>query len=104
MKENLIAWEKILENRKPFQFQSQKKLKEPVKLEKKLQKLYLTNYNLLIAQDLCQAHYQILLIILLGELVKLNVNMGIIIKNVKRVELNRKIVSAASNTQMLQMI
>ena len=104
MKENLIAWEKILENRKPFKFQSQKKLKELVKLEKKLQKLYLTNYNLLIAQDLCQAHCKILLIILLGELVKLNVNMGIIIKNVKRVELNRKIVSAASNTQMLQMI
>ena len=104
MKENLIAWEKILENRKPFQFQSQKKLKELVKLEKKLQKLYLTNYNLLIAQDLCQAHYQILLIILVNELVKLNVNMDIMIKNVKRVELNKKIGSAVSNTQMLKMI
>ena len=104
MKENLIAWEKILENRKPFQFQQRKKLKELVKMEKKLQKLYLTNYNLLIAQDLCQAHYQVLLIILLDELVELNVNMDIIIKNVKCVELNRKIVSVVSNTQMLKMI
>ena len=73
-------------------------------MEKKLQKLYLTNYNLLIAQDLRQAHYQILLIILLNELVKLNVNMDIMIKNVKRVELNKKIGSAVSNTQMLKMI
>ena len=73
-------------------------------MEKKLQKLYLTNYNLLIAQDLCQAHYQILLIILVNELVKLNVNMDIMIKNVKRVELNKKIGSAVSNTQMLKMI
>ena len=73
-------------------------------MEKKLQKLYLTNYNLLIAQDLCQAHYQILLIILVNELVKLNVNMDIMIKNVKRVELNKKIGSAVLNTQMLKMI
>ena len=73
-------------------------------MEKKLQKIYLTNYNLLIAQDLCQAHYQILLIILVNELVKLNVNMDIMIKNVKRVELNKKIGSAVSNTQMLKMI
>ena len=73
-------------------------------MEKKLQKIYLTNYNLLIAQDLCQAHYQILLIILVNELVKLNVNMDIMIKNVKRVELNKKIGSAVSNTQMVKMI
>ena len=42
-------------------------------MEKKLQKLYLTDYNLIKAQDLWQAHYQILLIILLKELIKLNV-------------------------------
>ena len=36
-----------------------------VKMEKKLQKPYLTDYNLLIAQDLWQAHYQTLLIVLL---------------------------------------
>ena len=28
-------------------------------MEKKLQKIYLTFYNLLIAQDLWQAHYQV---------------------------------------------
>ena len=41
-------------NWKSFQFQSQKKLKGFVKMEKKLQKKKknLTNYNFLIAQDL----------------------------------------------------
>ena len=29
-------------------------------MEEKVQNMYLTNYNLLIAQDLWQAHYQIL--------------------------------------------
>ena len=42
-------------------------------MEKKLQKLYLTDYNLLTAQDSWQVHYQILLIILLKEFIKLNV-------------------------------
>ena len=62
-------------------------------MEKKLQKPYLTNYNLLIAQDLCQTHYQIFLIILLKEFIKSNANMEMIIKNVKRGELNTTIVS-----------
>ena len=35
-------------------------LQELIKLEKKLQKIYLTYYSLLIEQDLWQAHYQIL--------------------------------------------
>ena len=74
-------------------------------MEKKLQNLYLTNYNLLmIVQDLWQAHYQILLIILLKEFIKLNANMDMITKNVERVELNTKIESIASNTQTLKMI
>ena len=30
-----------------------------IKTEKKFQKIYLTYYNLLIAQDLCQPHFQI---------------------------------------------
>ena len=51
-----------------------------VKMEKKSQKPFLTNYNLLISQDLWQAHYQILLIILLKEFTKLNVNMNRLIK------------------------
>ena len=53
---------------------------------KKLQKRYLTNYNLLIAHDLGLAHYQILLIIVLKELMKLNANIDMIIENLKHVE------------------
>ena len=49
-------------------------------MEKKLQKPYPTDYNSLIAQDLLQAHYQILLIILLKEFIKLNPNMDMTIK------------------------
>ena len=40
------------------------------------------NYNLLIAQDIWQAHYQILPIIFLKEFIELNVNTDIMIKNV----------------------
>ena len=69
--ENLIVSEKKLKNSKSFQLQLQKKLKGLVKLEKKSQKPYLTNYNLLKAQDLWQAHYQVLLIILVKEFIKL---------------------------------
>ena len=42
-----------------------KEVKKLIKMEKKLQKTYLKNYNLLIAQDLWQVHYQILFIIVL---------------------------------------
>ena len=74
-------------------------------MEKKLQNPYLTNYNLLmIVQDLWQAYYQVLLIILLKEFIKLNANMDMITKNVERVELNTIIKSIASNTQTLKMI
>ena len=44
-------------------------------MEKKLQKIYLTDYNLLIAQDLWQAHYQILSTIFLKKFTKLDMNM-----------------------------
>ena len=70
---------------------------------KKLQKSYY-NYNLLIVQDLWKVHYQILLIILLTEFIKLNSNIDTIIKNAKYVELNIKIVSAFLNTQTLKML
>ena len=40
-------------------------------MDKKLQEIYLTYYDLLIAQDLWQVHYQILLIIFLEELIEL---------------------------------
>ena len=49
-------------------------------MEKKLQKIYLTYYNLLIVQDLWQAHYQILAIFFLKEFTKLNVIMDVMIK------------------------
>ena len=73
-------------------------------MEKKLQKLYLTYYNLLIAQDLWQAHYQILSLIFLKELVKLDVNTDTMIKNVKPAESNINIATVFLNTQTLQMI
>ena len=38
------------------QFQWKKKLEKLIKMEKKLQKIYLTYYNSLIAQGLCQTH------------------------------------------------
>ena len=47
----------------------EKKVTRIDKNGKKIQKIYLTNYNLLIAQDLWQAHYQILLIIFLKEFI-----------------------------------
>ena len=55
-------------------------------------------------QGLWQVHYQILPIILLNEFIKLNVNKDIITKNVKRAELNTKIVSVVLHTQTLKMI
>ena len=57
-------------------------------MEKKLQKIYLTYYNLLIVQSLWQPHYQILSIIFPKEFIKLNVNGDKIIKSVKLEELN----------------
>ena len=60
-------------------------------------KINLTYYNLLIAQDLWQAHYQTLSIIFLKEFIELNVNSGMMIKNVKHVELNVSIKSVFLN-------
>ena len=73
-------------------------------MEKKLQEIYPTYYNLLIAQDLWQFHCQILSIIFLKELVELNVNSDRIIKDVKHVELNLSITTVFWNTQTLKMI
>ena len=75
-----------------------------IKTDKKSQKLYLTDYNLLIAQDLWQVHYQILLIILLKEFIKLNVNTDTLIKNVKLAESNTKITKTVLNTKALKTI
>ena len=45
-------------------------------MEKKLQKIYPTDYNFLIAQYIWQAHYQTLSKIFLKEFIKLNLNIG----------------------------
>ena len=67
-------------------------------MEKKLQKTYLTYSNLLIVQDLWQAHYQILSIIFQKKFIKLNVNMDMMIKNVELEELNVSIPTVFLNT------
>ena len=74
-----------------------------MKMDKKLQKIYPTDYNLLIVQDLGQAHYQILPIIFLKELKKLNANVDTL-KDVKLAELNINIVTIFLNSQILKMI
>ena len=66
-------------------------------MEKKLQKIYLTYYSLLIA------HYQILSIIFLTEFIELNVNTDMMIKNVKLSELNISIVTVFLNIKTLKM-
>ena len=68
-------------------------------MEKKLQKMYLTCYGLLIAQDLWQAHYQILSIIFLKEFIELNLNLDTMMKYVKNVKLNISNATASLNMQ-----
>ena len=70
----------------------------------KLQKIYLTYYDLLLVRDLWQAHYQILSIIFLKVFIKLNVNTDTMIKNLKIAELYIKIATVFLNTQTLKMI
>ena len=73
-------------------------------MEKKLPKIYLIYYNLLIAQDLWQAHYRILSLIFLKEFIELNVNTYMTIKNVKFVELNISTATVFLNMETLKMI
>ena len=73
-------------------------------MEKKLQKIYLTYYNLLTAQNLWQAHYQIFSIIFLKGFIKLNENTGTMIKNMKLAELHIKYATVFLNTQTLKMV
>ena len=60
-------------------------------MEKKLRKIYVTYYNLLTAQDLWQAHYQILSIIFLKEFTKLNVNTDTMIKECETCEITYEV-------------
>ena len=79
------------------QFQWKKKLEKLIKMEKKLQKIYLTYYNSLIVQDLWQAHNQILSIIFLKEFLELNVYTDMMIENLKHVEPNVSIATVSMN-------
>ena len=73
-------------------------------MEETLQKMNLTYCNLLIAQDLWQARYQILSIIFLKEFIKLNVNTDTMIKNTRLTELNICTATVFLTTQTLKMI
>ena len=87
-----------------FTIPMEKEVTKIDKNEKKLQKKYHTYHNLLIAQDLWQAHYQILSINFLKEFIELNVNTDMMIKNVKLAELNASIATDFLNIQTLKMV
>ena len=57
----------------------------------------------MIAQNLREGHYQVLLKVLQKEFIKLNVDMSIKRKNVKDLELHTNIASTLLNTQTLKM-
>ena len=72
---------------------------------KKLQKIYLTYHNLLIVQDLWQAHHQILSLIFLKEFIKfIKCKYRHDDKKCEIVELNTNITTAFFNTQSINMI
>ena len=73
-------------------------------MKKKLQRIYPTDFNLLIVQDLWQAHYQIFSIAFLKEFIKLNVNTDTIVKHVKLAELIINIATVFFNAQTLKII
>ena len=56
----------------------------------KPQKLYPTDYNLLVVQDLWETDQQIWLIILPKEFIKLNVNMDMIVKKSETCRIKHK--------------
>ena len=73
-------------------------------MEQKSQKIYLTYYSLLMAQNLSLADYEILPVTALKESIKLNVNTSTMIKNVKLAELNRNYQTVLLNTEILDLI
>ena len=68
-------------------------------MEDKLLKMCLKYCNLLIPQDLRRAHYQMLSITLSIEFIKLNINTGKMIKNMKLAELEMNIATVFLDTQ-----
>ena len=75
-----------------------------IKTEQKLQKIYLSYYNLLIVESLWRGHYQILSIIFNYLNLELNVNTNMMTQNVKPVELNISIMAVFLNTHILKII
>ena len=73
-------------------------------MEKKLQRMYLTYYNLLIAQDSWPFHYQIMSIIFLKEFIELNSSVNMTIKILKHVKLNIGVATSFLNIQILKVI
>ena len=69
-----------------------------MRIDKNGEEITKRNYNLLIVQGLLQVLYQILLIIFVKEFIKLNVNMDMMINNMRFVELNISIVIVFLNT------
>ena len=73
-------------------------------MAKKLQKMFLIYYNLLIPQGLWQTHYQIWLIIFLNKFAKSDLNIDTMINMVKLAGLNISIMTIFSNIQILKMV
>ena len=73
-------------------------------MEKNVQNIYLTYYNLWLAHDLWQAYYQILSIIFLKDFIKLNLNMDMKIETVKLLELTTTIATVFLNRQILKVM
>ena len=73
-KKQFICLGENIEKYVTFTVLIEKKLQKLIKTENKPQKVYSTYYSLLVAQDLRQAHYQILSIIFLNKFIKSKVN------------------------------
>ena len=73
-------------------------------MEKKLQKTYIANFNLLIAQHLWQGHYQILSTVFVKEFIELSENIDMMIKNVRLVEFNISVAIVFLYKKKLKMI
>ena len=82
-------------------------LKGLIKMKKKLQKPYLTYYDILIAQDLWQPHYQLIILLndnLTERISKLSCKYERGNKKCKTCGIKYKVVSALLNIQTLKMI
>ena len=104
MKNNVSILRKNNEKYITFSVPIKKEFTRINKKERKSQKPYITDNNLLIVQDSWQAQYQIVSTILLKEFIKLNEYTNTMMNNVTLAKLNTKIATAFLNTQTLKMI